>query len=108
MTPLRVLAVASEIYPIVKTGGLADVVGALPAALQADGIETRTLVPGYPDVIAALAAAEELLHLPSGLVNVEDSGGPAIGRSPCTRCLARYKYALSGAGPELPFADNKH
>ena len=32
MTPLRVLAVASEIYPIVKTGGLADVAGALPAA----------------------------------------------------------------------------
>jgi len=33
MTPIRVLAVASEVYPIVKTGGLADVVGALPAAL---------------------------------------------------------------------------
>jgi starch synthase len=71
MTPLRVLAVASEIYPIIKTGGLADVVGALPAALQADGIETRTLVPGYPDVIAALAVAEELLHLPHFF------GGPA-------------------------------
>ena len=34
MTSLRVLAVASEIYPIIKTGGLADVVGALPAALK--------------------------------------------------------------------------
>ena len=45
MTSLRVLAVASEIYPIVKTGGLADVVGALPTALRAYGIETRTLVP---------------------------------------------------------------
>jgi len=64
MTPLRVLAVASEIYPIVKTGGLADVAGALPAALRAHGIETRTLVPGYPDVIKALPAAEELLRLP--------------------------------------------
>ena len=46
MTSLRVLAVASEIYPIIKTGGLADVVGALPAALKAHGVETRTLVPG--------------------------------------------------------------
>src|SRR5258708_40214061 len=64
MTPLRVLAVASEIYPIVKTGGLADVVGALPVALRAYGIETRTLVPGYPDVIKALPAAPVLLHLP--------------------------------------------
>ena len=64
MTPLRVLAVASEIYPIVKTGGLADVAGALPAALRTHGIETRTLVPGYPDVIKALPAADELLQMP--------------------------------------------
>src|SRR6476469_8690108 len=64
MTSLRILAVASEIYPIIKTGGLADVVGALPIALRAYGIETRTLVPGYPDVIKALPVAEELLHVP--------------------------------------------
>lgn len=64
MTPLRVLAVASEIYPIIKTGGLADVVGALPIALRAYGIETRTLVPGYPDVLKVLPAAEVLLHWP--------------------------------------------
>jgi starch synthase len=55
-----VLSVASEIYPIVKTGGLADVVGALPVALKAENIETRTLVPGYPDVIAALGTAKEV------------------------------------------------
>ena len=71
MTPLRVLAVASEIYPIVKTGGLADVAGALPPALRASGIETRTLVPGYPDVIKALPMGEEILHLPHFF------GGPA-------------------------------
>jgi starch synthase len=65
MTPIRVLAVASEIYPLIKTGGLADVVGALPAALKAEGIETRTLVPGYPDVIKAPAAAEGVLSLPN-------------------------------------------
>jgi starch synthase len=73
MTPLRVVAVASEIYPIIKTGGLADVVGALPIALHACGIETRTLVPGYPDVLAALPAAEVLLewaHLHGGPVRL--------------------------------------
>jgi len=64
MTPLRVLAVASEIYPIIKTGGLADVAGALPIALRAHGVETRTLVPGYPEVIMALPAAETILHWP--------------------------------------------
>ena len=62
MTPIRVLAVASEVYPLVKTGGLADVVGALPAALKQHGVTTRTLVPGYPDVLKALASAETLLN----------------------------------------------
>ena len=37
MTALRLLSVASEIYPLIKTGGLADVTGALPAALAARG-----------------------------------------------------------------------
>ena len=54
MTGLNVLAAASEIYPLVKTGGLADVVGALPAALAPHGIAVRTLAPGYPAVLKAL------------------------------------------------------
>jgi starch synthase len=55
---LKVLSVVSEIYPLVKTGGLADVAGALPAALAHHGVETRTLVPGYPAVLSKLDAAE--------------------------------------------------
>ena len=51
---MRVLSVASEIYPLIKTGGLADVAGALPPALARRGIEMRTLVPGYPAVMARL------------------------------------------------------
>jgi starch synthase len=51
---LPVLSVASECVPFVKTGGLADVVGALPAALAPHGIALRTLLPGYPAVMAAL------------------------------------------------------
>ena len=54
MTPIGVLSVASEIFPLIKTGGLADVAGALPAALSAEGIAVRSLVPGYPQVLAAL------------------------------------------------------
>lgn len=57
---LRLLSVASEIYPLVKTGGLADVAGALPAALAAEGVETLTLVPGYPAVLAGLQGATQL------------------------------------------------
>jgi starch synthase len=68
---MRVLAVASEAVPLVKTGGLADVVGALPAALLAHGVQTTTLLPGYPAVMAALGAARSARALPDLF------GGPA-------------------------------
>ena len=51
---MKVLSVASEVYPLVKTGGLADVAGALPLALGKLGIEMKTLIPGYPAVMSAL------------------------------------------------------
>jgi starch synthase len=51
---LRALSVASEAYPLVKTGGLADVAGALPAALASNGVALTTLLPGYPAVLDAL------------------------------------------------------
>ena len=52
MTPLNVLAVVSEIFPLIKTGGLADVAGALPGALAAEDVAVRSVVPGYPAVLA--------------------------------------------------------
>jgi starch synthase len=64
MRSVRVLSVASEIYPIIKTGGLADVAGALPVALKAEGIETRSLVPGYPDVMNALLGMQKIFEWP--------------------------------------------
>ena len=48
----RVLFVVSECAPLIKTGGLADVAGALPAALAVCGDEVRTLLPGYQPVMA--------------------------------------------------------
>ncbi len=54
MSALNVLAVASEVYPLVKTGGLGDVVGALPGALGPHGIAVKTMVPGYPAVLTAI------------------------------------------------------
>jgi len=49
--PLRVLSVASEMYPFVKTGGLADVVGALPEALRSHNVAVTTIIPGYRSVL---------------------------------------------------------
>lgn len=60
MSSLKVLSVVSEIFPLVKTGGLADVAGALPAALAPHGVEMRTLIPGYPAVKAALGKGESV------------------------------------------------
>ncbi|MER2535014.1 MAG: glycogen synthase GlgA [Rhizobiaceae bacterium] len=68
---MQLLAVASEIYPLVKTGGLADVVGALPAALARHGVTTRTLVPGYPAVMKSVRRKKPL-HAYASL-----HGGPA-------------------------------
>ena len=65
MKRLQVLSVASEIYPLIKTGGLADVTGALPGALSSEDIDVRTLVPGYPSVLAALEESEALRAFPN-------------------------------------------
>ena len=48
MSELKVLSVASEIFPLVKTGGLADVAGALPAALAREGVEIEHARPRLP------------------------------------------------------------
>ena len=53
---MRVLQVAAEVFPLVKTGGLADVLGALPQALIGQGADVRLLLPGLP------AIADALLH----------------------------------------------
>ncbi len=51
----RVLSVASECVPLVKTGGLADVVGALPGALGPAGWDMRVLIPAYRPILALAA-----------------------------------------------------
>jgi starch synthase len=51
---MRVLSVTSELHPLIKTGGLADVAGALPLALAAQGATVRSLLPAYPSVLKKL------------------------------------------------------
>src|SRR5574340_542201 len=58
MAELKVLFATPEAAPLIKTGGLADVSGALPAALRAIGVDVRILVPGYRQVIAQLGRHE--------------------------------------------------
>ncbi|PWR03621.1 glycogen synthase GlgA [Meridianimarinicoccus roseus] len=61
---MKVLSVTSECAPLIKTGGLADVAGALPGALAPHGCTLRTLLPGYPKVMAAVEDGEVLTSLP--------------------------------------------
>lgn len=61
---IEVLSVTSEVHPFIKTGGLADVTGALPKALASVGVSMRTLLPGYPSVMSRLVGAPVLAEFP--------------------------------------------
>ncbi len=57
---MRVLHCAAELYPWVKTGGLGDVMAALPPALAAAGIDTRLVLPGFAPLLDALDLGQSL------------------------------------------------
>lgn len=61
---VKILSVTSEIFPLIKTGGLADVTGSLPKALVGYNCYTRTLVPGYPALFAKLDGVEQVYFFP--------------------------------------------
>ncbi|MBX9454580.1 MAG: glycogen synthase GlgA [Rhizobium sp.] len=77
---MKVLSVASEVFPLIKTGGLADVAGALPIALAPLGIAMRTIMPGYPVVLEKVgkmrrvADFPDLLGKPARLLFAEHAG----------------------------------
>jgi starch synthase len=60
---MKILAVTSEIFPLIKTGGLADVAGSLPKALAPFGFDTVTLVPGYASVLGEVRDQPPLVVL---------------------------------------------
>lgn len=66
----RVLSVASECVPLIKTGGLADVVGALPGALAGQGWDMRVLMPCYGALTAQVRGWEAVFG------EVDLFGGP--------------------------------
>ncbi len=59
---MKVLFVASECAPFVKTGGLADVVGAVPKALSELGVAVKVLIPAYPAVKEQLKSGKIVWH----------------------------------------------
>src|SRR5207249_9826428 len=60
---MRVAMLAPEAHPYAKTGGLGDVLGALPGALAAAGVEVTLCLPAYRSVLRRLPSAEATLRL---------------------------------------------
>ncbi|MFZ4534731.1 glycogen synthase GlgA [Propionivibrio sp.] len=80
---LRILHVAAEIYPLVKTGGLADVVASLPPALVKRGLDARVLLPGLPGILNGMLGLKPLVRI-----------GPVFGAAIVTFYIGR----LPGSG----------
>jgi starch synthase len=62
-----VLFATAEAAPLIKTGGLGDVSGALPLALHRMGVDVRVLLPGYPAVLDALRVRSQRAHVLTAL-----------------------------------------
>jgi len=105
----RVLSVASECVPLIKSGGLADVAGALPGALSPLGWDMATLMPAYPGLTDRLFASEEVFAFDDLF------GGPArilrglVDDTPAEMLLleAPHLYDRAG-GPYLDASGQDH
>ncbi|MEM9735327.1 MAG: glycogen/starch synthase [Pseudomonadota bacterium] len=105
---MKVLSVASECAPLVKTGGLADVVGALPGALAPEGVEMRVMLPAYPGLLPQVEGAERV-EIDLGGTAAHLVAGKAAGL-PVILLDAPALYARDGApyaGPDgVEYPDN--
>ena len=79
---MRILFVSSEVFPLAKTGGLADVSASLPRALQALGHQVSVLMPAYRGVLATAQPRRPQRSLSSPWLRLGMSGSSgAAGRA---------------------------
>ncbi len=105
----RVLLVTSEAVPLVKTGGLADAIGALAHTLHQLGIDVTVMLPGYPEAIQQAHDVKEvavLEDLPGG------AGKLLLGKMPDTGIsvllLDTPSFSRKTANPYVDEAGNEH
>ncbi len=89
--PLRVLHVGAERFPQVKTGGLGDVLAALPRAQLDAGDDARVLLPGHPALLDALAQDRVVAEL-----------GPAFGAARVTLRQGRLPDGVTALLVDAP------
>lgn len=100
----RVLIVASEAVPLIKTGGLADVITALAGALRAQGVDATVMIPAYPAAMERAGKMQELATL-DGLPGGE--GKLLIGTVPDTDLpLVMFRNALFDRRLANPYVDD--
>ncbi len=103
---MKVLHVAAEVFPLIKTGGLADVVGALPQALVEQGADARLLLPGLPAIVEAVLHQKKVCDLGAvfGAANVS----VWLGQMPQSKLkvyLIRAPYLYTREGGPYQAAD---
>ena len=99
MSELKVLSVASEIFPLVKTGGLADVSARCRRRLPREGVEISTLVPGYPAVLGKLADARRRTQYRRSVRR--PGASPRRATRPASTC-SRSTRRISSTGRAIP------
>ena len=90
---MKVLFAASEAYPLIKTGGLGDVIYSLPRALTSRGMDVKVILPGYREILKKVRCSRIL-----GWMEI-----PGAGRSYHVRIL---ETDYDGLGVPLLLADN--
>ncbi len=75
MRPVKILFVSSEVAPFAKTGGLADVAGALPKALRKLGHDVRIVMPAYQGILSRFPFVATLVD---GAYRVDDIFCPEV------------------------------
>jgi starch synthase len=103
----RLLFVASEAFPLIKTGGLADVAGSLPEMLRQQGMDVRLLLPAYRDVMDTIETPTLVceLELADTRVQILETVLPGTGlktwllRHPCFSERGGDPYHDAGGDP---------
>jgi starch synthase len=92
---MKVLYVCTELFPLLKTGGLGDVGAALPPALRDAGCDVRVLLPGFPAIRAGVSRSR-LPH--ASPLALPDGEGPRLDDLDLTQPPALHPAILPGSG----------